>query len=70
MNLIERLARAAAGVAHAAVAEYRRLDAPPPKAEPAHTEINNTSGSSERKWSPHQEAPASPRAFGIRGGGL
>ncbi len=33
--------------------------------QPARQEINNTSASTERKWSAHQDAPASPRAIGF-----
>ena len=33
--------------------------------QPARTEISNVAASTERKWAPHQDAPASPRAIGF-----
>jgi hypothetical protein len=35
-----------------------------PEVTPARQEINNTAASTERRWAPHQEAPATPFGFG------
>lgn len=39
-----------------------------PEPAPARTEINNTSASTERRWSPHVSAPAMPFGFTGLGG--
>jgi hypothetical protein len=63
MQPVGWLVRQVVGVAHEAVAEWRRLDAPP--AEPAKQELSCTSAGLRDAWQPVTRAPASPRAVGF-----
>lgn len=57
-----------ASVIHQVMAEYRKLDAPPPEppaAAPARHEINCTAASTQQAWQPHHPRPAPARAFGF-----
>lgn len=68
MNPLARMAALVAGAAHAVVTEYRRLDAPaPPPPGPARTEINCTGASTQARWQPTAQPPASPFGFSAPG---
>lgn len=65
MNPLTWVTKLAAAAVHEAVAEYRRLDAPPPPPpEPARQEINCTGASTQARWQPAAQPPASPFGFG------
>jgi hypothetical protein len=68
VNPLAVVTRLVAAAAHEVVTEYRRLDAPPPPPpEPARTEINCTSASTQTTWQPHpaQSREAAQKVIGF-----
>lgn len=64
MKPLARIAALIASAAHEVVTEYRRLDAPPPAPEQPRSEINNVAATTQARWQPTAQPPASPFGFG------